>query len=149
MKPSKSFFIPLLILNLLFLSGCLATTINEFKDATGHPQYNQVLVYDKPYDYTFLRTLEALNTFSGWTLEETDKNKGLIILRNVEYGNLFDHDKWVVRFNVVSLARKKTSVALDPSSQGNAKGGDLLKRIDEVMRMASTLKGEDRAVALN
>ncbi len=140
MKRSHSLFIFGFIF-LSLVSGC--ATAKEY------PKYDQVLVYDKPFDYTFLKTLEALNTFSGWTLEETDKNKGVIILRNTEYSSLFDHDKWLVRFNVVSLGRKKTSVSIDPDSQRNAMGGDLLKRIDEIMRMSSSLKGEERSVALS
>jgi uncharacterized lipoprotein len=126
---------------LAFISGCAA--IKEY------PKYDQVLTYDKPFDFTFLRTLEALNTVAGWTLEETDKNKGVIVLRNVEYGSLFDRDKWLVRFNVVSLGRKKTSVSIDPSYQRNSMGGELLERIDQIMKMSASLKGEERAVALS
>jgi len=130
------------IFALIFLvSGCAA--------AKEYPKFDQVLVYDKPYDFTYLKTLEALNTFTGWTLEETDKNKGIIILRNTEYGNLFDRDKWVVRFNVISLGRKKTSVSIDPDSQRNAMGGELLSRVDKLMKMSASLRAEDRAVALN
>jgi len=140
MKRSYSLFIFGFIF-LSLVSGCAA--------AKEYPKYDQILVYDKPFDYTFLKTLEALNTFSGWTLEETDKNKGVIILRNTEYGSLFDRDKWLVRFNVVSLGRKKTSVSIDPDSQHNAMGGDLLKRIDEIMRTSASLKGEERSVALS
>lgn len=140
MKRSQPFVL-LGFIFLIFISGCAASK--------EYPKFDQVLVYDKPYDYTFLRTLEALNTFSGWTLEETDKNKGVIVLRNTEYGNIFDRDKWVVRFNVVSLGRKKTSVAIDPESQRNAQGGELLKRVDEIMRRLAPLKAEERAVALS
>ncbi len=138
MKQSHSLFI---IVLLLLFSGCAA--------AKNYPKFDQVLVYDKPYDYTYLKTLEALNTFPEWTLEETDKNKGLIVLRNTEYGHVFDHDKWVVRFNVVSLGRKKTSISIDPVSQRNSKGGDLLKRIDQVMMMSSTRKPEEHSMALS
>ncbi len=140
MKRTSSFLILSLML-VAFLSSC--ASVKEY------PKFDQVLVYDKPFDFTFLRTLEALNSVQGWALEETDKNKGFITLRNTEYGNLFDRDKWLVKFNVVSLGRKKTSVAIDPDSQRNTKGGDLLKRIDEFMLMSSSLKGEERAVALS
>ena len=126
---------------IFFVSGC--ATAKEY------PKFDQVLVYDKPYDFTYLKTLEALNTFTSWTLEETDKNKGMIVLRNTEYGNLFDRDKWVIRFNVISLGRKKTSVSIDPASQRNVMGGELLSRVDQLMKLATSLKGEDKAVALN
>lgn len=134
-------FVLLGFIFIAFISSC--ATSKEY------PKFDQVLVYDKPYDYTFLRTLEALNTFPGWTLEETDKNKGVIVLRNTEYGNIFDRDRWVVRFNVVSLGRKKTSVAIDPGSQHNSQGGELLQRIDEIMRKLAPLKAEERAIALS
>lgn len=117
------------------LGGCAAT-----KDV---PKYDQVLVYDEPFDYTFLKTMEALNTIKGWTLEETDKTKGVIILRNTEYGHIFDHDKWIVRFNLVSLGRKKTSISIDPASQHNVKGGELLDRIDEIMKLSTASKGKN------
>jgi len=109
------------------------------------PRYDQELIYNKPYDYTFLKTLEALNSVPGWTLEETDQVKGFIVLRNTQYGHLFDRDKWVVRFNVRRLERKKTSVQLAPDSQRNEKAADLLQRIQEEMELASSMKGESLA----
>ncbi len=139
MKRASSLFILSLVL-VAVLSSC--ASVKEY------PKFDQVLVYEKPFDFTFLRTLEALNSVPGWALEETDKNKGFITLRNTEYGNLFDRDKWVVKFNVVSLGRKKTSVAIDPLSQRNVKGGDLLKRIDDFMKMSSSLKGEEPSAEL-
>ena len=140
MKRSYSVLVFSFIL-LALVSGC--SSVKEY------PKFDQVLVYEKPYDYTYLKTLEALNTVSGWVLEETDKNKGLIVLRNTEYGNLFDRDKWVVRFNVVSLGRKKTSVSIDSVSQRNEMGGELLHRVDHIMKMATSLKGEEKSIALS
>ncbi|OGW86934.1 MAG: hypothetical protein A3C35_00110 [Omnitrophica bacterium RIFCSPHIGHO2_02_FULL_46_11] len=120
--------------------GC--SSLREGKDV---PHYDQELIYEQPYDYTFLRTLEALNTVTGWTVEETDARKGLIVIRNTQYGNLFDKDKWVARFTVRSLARRKTSVALEPDSQSLEQGGTLLKRIDDVMKATANLRGEKQA----
>ncbi|MBI4358635.1 MAG: hypothetical protein HY584_04980 [Candidatus Omnitrophica bacterium] len=128
----------LVILAALSISGCASS----MKD---YPKYDQVLVYERPYDYTYLRTLEALNTFPGWVLEETDKVKGLIVLRNTQYGNLFDRDKWVARFRVKSLGRKKTSVELEPVSQQLTEGGKLLDRIDQMMAMTQKVQGEQSA----
>ncbi len=123
---------------LALMAGC-ASSLKDF------PVYDQVLIYDRPYDYTYLKTLEALNTMPGWTFEETDKVKGLIVLRNTQYGHLFDRDKWVARFIVKSIARKQTSVALEPSSQRISQGGELLRRIDHVMAASSIIKGEKQA----
>ena len=133
------------ILTLLAISALLAGCASLKDSEKSQVIYDQELIYDQPYDWTFLRTMEALNTLPGWTLEETDKLKGLIVLRNVRYGHLFDQDKWVARFRVKSLGRKKTSISLEPSSQDLEQGGELLKQIDEMMVRASTLKGEKLA----
>ena len=135
------FLVVLSFIFLAFLNGC--SSLKDF------PAYDQVLVYDRPYDYTFLKTFEALNTFHDWTIEETDKNKGLIAMRNTQYGHIFDRDKLVARFIVKSLGRRQTSVALEPSSQHLVQGGDLLKRIDQVMATAMTVKGEKQAQLVN
>ena len=138
----KTFLFILFVFFVLPLgSGC-----SSFRD---FPKYDQVLIYDRPYDFTFLRTMEALNTVKGWTLEETDKEKGLIVLRNVEYGHLFDKDKWVARFIVKRLDRKKTSISLDPATQRISEGGVLLKRIDHFMSLSSAIKGEQGSQLLS
>ena len=64
----ESFLVVLGFIVITFLASC--SSLKDF------PAYDQVLIYDRPYDYTFLRTIEALNTFRDWTIEETDKNKG-------------------------------------------------------------------------
>ena len=126
-----------LLVAFLLVAGC--APIRDF------PKYDQVLVYDKAFDYTFLRTLEAVNMIPGWTIQETDKEKGLIVLRNVQYGSLFDKDKNVARLQVRRLDRKKTSVSLDPSSQRLQQAGELLRRVDDVMTLSAMMKGEQRA----
>ena len=136
LKKILSFVVALLTVSTL-VSGC-----SSMKD---YPRYDQVLIYDRPFDYTYLKTLEALNTFQDWVLEETDKTKGLIVIRNTQYGHLFDRDKWVARLTVKSLGRKRTSVELEPASQHMAQGAELLKRIDHIMTMAQTVKGEQQA----
>ena len=117
---------------IILISGCAQT--DDF------PVYDQVLVYDKPYDYTYLRVLEAMESFPEWVLEETEKSEGIVIVRNTQYGHIFDRDKWTVRLNIKSLGRKQTSVSIDPSTQKNEKGGELLNRIDELMHQ-SNVKG--------
>ena len=97
------------------------------------PLHDRVLAYELPYDYVYLRALEALNTFPEWVLEETDKEQGLIVLRNTEYGHLFDKDKQVARIRVKRIERKKTTVQLAVESQRIKEGGDFLNRIDELV----------------
>ena len=138
----KQFLLTFIALTLLAsISGCSAFKKHILHHEQEVTVYDRVLVYDRPYDYTFLKTIEALNTFPEWVLEETDKNKGLIVIRNTQYGHLFDRDKWVVRFNVKRLDKRKTSVALEPDSQRTEKGGELLDRIDEVVNISSTMEG--------
>lgn len=133
---------------LIFVTGfssCSAFKKHILRHEQEAAVYDRVLVYDRPYDYTFLKTIEALNTFPEWVLEETDKNKGLIVIRNTQYGHLFDRDKWVARFNIRRLDKRKTSVALEPASQRIEKGGELLDRIDEVINISSNIEGRTTA----
>ena len=133
------FLIPVLMVGLM--GGC--SSVKEY------PQYDQVLMYDRPYDYTYLKVIEAVNTIPEWTVEETDQVKGLIVLRNTAYGHMFDHDKWVVQLDVRRMGQKQTSVSLKPESQQNEKGGFILERIDYVMGVAATMKGEKLAEVIN
>jgi len=95
------------------------------------PLHNEVLTYELPYDLTYLRTLDALNAQSGWLLEETDKEKGLIRVRNIEFSRLDDKDLRVLTFHIKRVDRSHTSVALAPESQRSLSGGDLLKAVGE------------------
>jgi hypothetical protein len=134
----------ILLISLAFLanfSGCSAFKKHILHHEQEVVVHNRVLVYDRPYDYTFLKTIEALNTFPEWVLEETDKNKGLIVIRNTQYGHLFDRDKWVARFSIRRLDKRKTAVSLEPDSQRLEKGGELLDRIDEVVNISSNIEG--------
>ena len=117
------------LLSLLF-SGCVT-----LEKLARNPRYDQVLVYDRPYDYTYLRTLEALNNVPNWVLDETDKEKGLIVIRNTQYGHLFDRDKQEARVAVRHIGRTQTSVSLDPSSQQIKQGGELLEAIDRMVKL--------------
>ncbi len=125
------------IIRYLILAGILSfpfgfggcSSIEEY------PRYDRELVYQKPYDLTYLRALEALNSFPNWILEETDKEKGIIAIQNTEFGHLFDRDKANARFVVKRIGRNETSVALEPGSQTIQKGGEFLERIDQYMQM--------------
>ena len=122
------------IMGLALFSGC-ALFGDRVEDV---PPRERVLLFDRPFDVTYLRTLEALNTFPGWVLEQTDKEKGLIVLRNRQYSHLFDKDKMAARFLLKRVNRQQTSVELDPSSPAFEEEGVLLDRIDQVMKATST-----------
>ena len=112
----------LLLLSMVF-SGCM----------TGKPESvplnDEVMTFDLPYDLTFLRTLEALESIYGWELEETEKEQGMIRVRNVNFSRLDDADKRVITFQLERLERNKSSVQIDPESQRTLGGDELLKKI--------------------
>lgn len=102
-------FIFVLILGLAFV-GC--NTIGEVL-----PPNDEVLTYKLPYDLTYLRTLEVLNSVGGWQLEETDKERGLIVVRDMQYSRLDDSDLRVITFVVKRVDYETTSVSIDKKSQ--------------------------------
>lgn len=120
----KTFRWTLVFFAAVFLAGC-ATTKKIL------PLHDEMLVYELPYDLTYLRTLDALDLQKGWQLKETDKEKGLITIRNVDYQRLDDSDKRELTFVVKRVDRAHTSVQLVPNSQRTLSGGDMLKAIGE------------------
>jgi hypothetical protein len=97
------------------------------------PPNDEVLVYQLPYDLTYLRTMEALDGRGSWQLEETDKEKGIISVRDTNYSRLDDSDKRVITFQVKRLDRGVTSVSIDPKSQKVYGGADLLKAVSATL----------------
>jgi len=81
------------------------------------PNHDEILVYNLPFDLTYLRTLEALETLDDWELNELEKEKGIISVRNLAYGQFGDADKRVANFLVKRVSREQTSVQLAPESQ--------------------------------
>lgn len=116
---SKFFLILILGLS---LSGC--NTVGEVL-----PPNDEVLVYKLPYDLTYLRTMEALNTVGTWELEETDKERGILSVRDTNYSRLDDSDLRVIAFVVKRVDRGTTSVSIDPKSQKVFGGKKLLEAI--------------------
>jgi MFS superfamily sulfate permease-like transporter len=97
------------------------------------PPNDQVLVYKLPYDLTYLRTLEALNAVPNWQLEETDKERGLVSVRNMDYSRLDDSDRRAITFAVKRVDRETTSVSIDPDSQKVFGGKKLLDLVGEAL----------------
>lgn len=124
---NKSILIVLVMAGLT--TGC-KTWHSEVKEV---PPFERTLVFDRPFDVTYLKTLEALNTFPDWLLLQTNKEQGLIVLRNQQYGHVFDRDKGIARFIIRRVNRKQTSVELDPSSQEMGKGELLLEQIKQMV----------------
>ena len=123
----KNILTAMLVLILgLGLAGC--NTVREVL-----PPNDEVLVYKLPYDLTYLRTMDALNSVGNWDLQETDKEQGLISMRNTNYSNLSDSDQRVINFVVKRVDRGTTSVSIDPKSRKVIGGKKLLEVIGEAL----------------
>ena len=105
----------------LGLMGC--NTVGEVL-----PPNDQVLVYKLPYDLTYLRTMEALDGAGGnWQLDATDKEQGIIRVRDSNYSRLDDSDLRVITFLIKRVDPGVTSVSIDPASQKVYGGKKLLE----------------------
>ena len=93
------------------------------------PLHDEVLIYELPFDLTYLRTLEAVQRVPGWELEETDKEKGIIRTRNLEYARFDDADKRMVTLLLNRESRTQTSVRLAPESQRVIGGGEIMSMV--------------------
>ncbi len=107
------------------LAGCSSIRQEDI------PAHTEVLLYTTPFDLTYLRTLEALENVDGWELEETEKEKGIIRVRNMKYSNLADADLRQATILITRIDRGQTSVQLAPYSQHVIGGADLMKRISQ------------------
>ena len=97
------------------------------------PLNDEILIFPKAYDLVYLRTLEAVQNVEGWELEETEKEKGLIKVRNILFSRADDSDRRMLILLVERTGRKETAVRLAPESQRTT-GGDLfLQEINETI----------------
>ena len=110
----------------LFLTGC-----QSIQKSPIYPAYDETLLYQLPYDLTYLRTLDALSNIPGWELDLTEKEKGIIRVRNLDWSKLDDSDKRLISFNVRRVSRTETSIQIAPESQHTLGGGDLMKLINQ------------------
>ena len=120
-------FLNILILGFgIFFAGC--ATQNKVL-----PLHDEVISVHLPYDLTYLRTEEAIERVEGWELELTEKEKGVIVARNINFGTLDDADKRNVTFWVKRVGPRETSVQLAPQSQRIIGGGELLERVSQYL----------------
>lgn len=125
MRHLKTLSLWVVFAGLLFHYGCAA-------EKKIPPAYEEVLIYQLPYDLVYLRVFEALeNVNNEWELEETEKEKGIIRARNMAYSRLDDADKRTATILVKRLGRGQTSVALAPYSNQVLGGKELMKRISQ------------------
>lgn len=101
------------------------------------PLHDETLIYPLAFDLTYLRTLEALQRVPGWELESTEKEKGLIRVRNINFSGLDDADKRNATFQLKRVDRKETSIQLIPQSQRVVGVGELLSEISKTLNKES------------
>ena len=114
----------------IFLSAMVFTGCTSTRDKL-LPVYDDVLVYDLPFDLTYLRTLEAVQSAKNWELDETEKENGVIRVRNIAFSRLDDADMRQATILVTRISRGQTSVQLAPQSQRVIGGDKILARISE------------------
>jgi len=93
------------------------------------PAHDEVLVYPLPYDLTFLKVMEAVQEHSEWDLDWTDKESGVISIRNMRYSSFADADQRQALLIVKRLNAKETSVQFDTKSRGIVGGDEILALI--------------------
>ncbi len=103
------------------------------------PVHDEVLIYPLSYDVTYLRTIEALEAIGDWELEETEKEKGTIQVRNINFSGLDDSDKRIAVIIVKRVSRNKTSVEFAPDSQQVIGGDDLLNQVARYLNRESNI----------
>ncbi len=138
----KHFWIYVLILSVLSMTGCQFSSLSQKPEA---PLHDSVLSYDLPMDLAFLRTMEALEKIPDWTLEATEKEKGWIRIRNVNYSRFDDASKRLITVRVTPKGRDKVSIQLSEESQRVLGGDTVLTAIDDVLKKAS----EERAARMS
>lgn len=124
MRPFRLLSLFLLGLGIGF-SGCASTPDKIL------PLHDEVLRFEAPYDFAYLRTIEALEHVEGWQLESTEKEKGIIVVRNINFSSLTDADKRSATFWLKSVGPRETSIQLAPHSQRVLGGDKLLQQISQ------------------
>ena len=125
MRPLKILSVAILMAGLAFHGGGCASQKKI------PPAYEEVLVYPLPFDLVYLRTLEALENVQGWELQETEKEKGIIRVRNISYSRLDDSDKRTATILIKRMSRRETAVSLAPYSNQVLGGASLMKSISQ------------------
>lgn len=95
--------------------------------------HDEVLIYDKPFDYVYLGIIRSVDNTDHWDVSHTDREKGLINILNHHYGDPFDADKRQITIVVKRITKGKTSVQIAKDSQRVIGAGEIMKEIDFVM----------------
>jgi hypothetical protein len=108
------------LLSLAMLAGCVHSPLVK---------NDEVLIFNRAFDYTYDGVLRALDNAYPWGLSSTDKQNGIVVAYNQEYWDTLDADKRSAVIEIKTVGKKETSVQLAPESQNVIGGGDLLQAI--------------------
>lgn len=125
----KNMLAAFMMMTMVTLSGCAVFD----KTTESVEVHDDVLVYNLPYDLTYLRTMEAVSFLPNWELLETEKEKGLIRLNNTNFRSLSDADNRSATIFVRRVNREQTSVELASFSQRVLGGDKLLAAVDDLI----------------
>lgn len=118
------------------LPACIGTARKASQDTAKaiFPARDEVLIFHRAVDYTYLRVLDAVLSTPYWTLYETDKREGLIRAYNEKWGDPYGPmEQRIATIRVKRLTRDRTAVELDPASQTLIGVDDLMRAIKEFM----------------
>lgn len=124
MKSIQSLLVALSLLN-LFLTGCAGEKVFAVHD--------EILTFPLPMDLAYLRTMEAVESHPDWDLIETDKEKGLIVIRNLRYSSFADADQRQIALELKRVGSRQTSVEIAPKSQSVVGGDEILELIRQYL----------------
>ena len=96
-------------------------------------KHDEVLIYNRAYDYVYDAVLRALDNADPWQLGTTDKGRGMIAAYNTRYWDSLDADKRTALILIKAVDRKRTSVELSPESQRVIGVGRVLKKIKRIL----------------
>lgn len=127
MKKANWLFFLFLPVFLFMAAGCQ----HSIQKSIVYPANDEILRYPLPYDLTFLRVLEAVSSIPGWDIEITEKEKGTITIRNLDWTALDDSDRRTLTFLVKNEGKNETTVEIAPESRHILGGADMLKKIQD------------------
>ncbi len=115
---------------LLGVAVCVTGLGCSRKVLTPLPTHDQVMIYERPYDYVYLRVIEAVQNTPNWEIYQTDHRMGIVRALSLNFNDPLNSDKRVATFIVRRLGRRTTSVSFAPESNQVIGGEALLKTIE-------------------
>lgn len=110
------------------------------RDSEILPVHDEVLVYALPFDLVYLRTMEAIEKHPDWRLETTDKEMGIITLKNFRFSSFADADKRTATLLLKRVSKKETSVEFAPESRTVVGGDEILSVIKQYLSREVSLR---------